>query len=420
MTITSILQIMIGFIGLVCIAIPFSQNKSSINYRHIVAAIFLQVILAFALLKIPFIVQIFAYLSEGVTALQAATQEGAEFVFGYLSNSSTSPFEISGTGNSMIFAFQILPLIIVISSLSALLWFWNILPLIIRAISKIFEKLFNIGGPIGLGATANIIMGQVEAPLLVRPYLSKMSNKELLILMTAGMSTVSGSIMIALVSMLQIQFENINLVQHLITASILSIPAAIMYANILIPSDSVTDYKESKISKIYESSMDAITKGTRDGLEIAVNVGAILIAFIALVYLVDSALALLPNINGQNVSLQMILGFFFYPVVWLMGVPTSEIVPVAELLGIKTALNEFVAYGQLASLDTEILSDRTKLIALYALCGFANFSSVGILVSGIAAMSPTRKNDLIEVSFKALLGATLASCMTGLVIGIFN
>ena len=420
MTILSILHIIIGFIGLVIIAIPFSQNITSINYRHILAAIFLQIILAFELLKIPFIVQIFAYLSEGVTALQSATQEGAEFVFGYLSNSSLSPFENSDQGNALIFAYQILPLLIVISRLSALLWFWNILPLIIRSISKIFEKLFNIGGPIGLGATANIIMGQVEAPLLVRPYLSKMSEKELLILMTAGMSTVSGSIMIALVSMLQIQFENINLVKHLITASILSIPAAIMYANILIPSDYVTDYKESKISKIYESSMDAITKGTRDGLEIAVNVGAILIAFIALVYLVDSALALLPNINGQNVSLQMILGFFFYPIVWLMGVPTSEIVPVSELLGIKTALNEFVAYGQLASLDTEILSDRTKLIALYALCGFANFSSVGILVSGIAAMSPTRKNDLIEVSFKALLGATLASCMTGLVIGIFN
>ena len=161
MTITSLFQIIIGFVGLVCIAIPFSQNRSSINYRHIFAAIILQIILAFALLKIPFIVQIFAYLSEVVTALQAATQEGAEFVFGYLSNSSTSPFESSGTGNSMIFAFQILPLIIVISSLSALLWFWNILPLIIRAISKIFEKLFNIGGPIGLGATANIIMGQL-------------------------------------------------------------------------------------------------------------------------------------------------------------------------------------------------------------------------------------------------------------------
>ena len=417
---SSILQIIIGFIGLVCIAIPFSQNKSSINYRHIVAAIFLQVILAFALLKIPFIVQIFAYLSEGVTALQAATQEGAEFVFGYLSNSSTSPFEISGTGNSMIFAFQILPLIIVISSLSAILWFWNILPLIIRAISKIFEKLFNIGGPIGLGATANIIMGQVEAPLLVRPYLSKMTEKELLILMTAGMSTVSGSIMIALVSMLAPQFPDVNLIQHLVSASILSIPAAIMYANIMIPSSEVTNFDGNSVPKVYDSSMDAITRGTRDGLDICLNVGAILIAFIALVSLLNSLLGILGGwIGVSDLSLQLILGYIFFPIVWLMGVPLSETLASAELLGVKTALNEFVAYGALANLETGVLSDRSKLITLYALCGFANFSSVGILVSGISAMAPERKNDLIKVSVKALIGATLASCMTGLVIGIF-
>ena len=420
MTITSIFQIVVGFIGLVCIAIPFSQNRSSINYRHIVAAIFLQIALAFALLKIPFIVQIFAYLSEGVTALQAATQEGAEFVFGYLSNSSTSPFEISGTGNSMIFAFQILPLIIVISSLSALLWFWNVLPLIIRAISKIFEKLFNIGGPIGLGATANIIMGQVEAPLLVRPYLTKMTEKELLILMTAGMSTVSGSIMIALVSMLAPQFPDINLIQHLVSASILSIPAAIMYANIMIPSSEVTNFDGNTVPKVYDSSMDAITRGTRDGLDICLNVGAILIAFIALVSLLNSLLGILGSWIGiSDLSLQLILGYLFFPIVWLMGVPLSETLASAELLGLKTALNEFVAYGALANLETGVLSDRSKLITLYALCGFANFSSVGILVSGISAMAPERKNDLIKVSIKALIGATLASCMTGLVIGIF-
>ena len=420
MTITSIFQIVVGFIGLVCIAIPFSQNRSSINYRHIVAAIFLQITLAFALLKIPFIVQIFAYLSEGVTALQAATQEGAEFVFGYLSNSSTSPFEISGTGNSMIFAFQILPLIIVISSLSALLWFWNVLPLIIRAISKIFEKLFNIGGPIGLGATANIIMGQVEAPLLVRPYLAKMTEKELLILMTAGMSTVSGSIMIALVSMLAPQFPDINLIQHLVSASILSIPAALMYANIMIPSSEVTHFDGNTVPKVYDSSMDAITRGTRDGLDICLNVGAILIAFIALVSLLNSLLGILGGWMGMSdLSLQLILGYLFFPIVWLMGVPLSETLASAELLGLKTALNEFVAYGALANLETGVLSDRSKLITLYALCGFANFSSVGILVSGISAMAPERKNDLIKVSIKALIGATLASCMTGLVIGIF-
>ena len=420
MTITSLFQICIGFIGLVCIAIPFSQNRSSINYKHIIAAIFLQITLAFALLKIPFIVQIFAYLSEGVTALQAATQEGAQFVFGYLSNSSTSPFESSGTGNAMIFAFQILPLIIVISSLSALLWFWNILPLIIRAISKLFEKLFNIGGPIGLGATANIIMGQVEAPLLVRPYLSKMSEKELLILMTAGMSTVSGSIMIALVSMLAPQFPDINLIQHLVSASILSIPAAIMYANIMIPSSEVTNFDGNSVPKVYDSSMDAITRGTRDGLDICLNVGAILIAFIALVSLLNSLLGILGAWIGiSDLSLQLILGFIFFPIVWLMGVPLSEALTSAELLGLKTALNEFVAYGALANIEPDALSERSKLITLYALCGFANFSSVGILVSGISAMAPERKNDLIKVSIKALIGATLASCMTGLVIGIF-
>jgi CNT family concentrative nucleoside transporter len=420
MTVTSLLQIIIGFVGLVCIAIPFSQNRSSINYRYIFAAIILQIILAFALLKIPFIVQIFAYLSEGVTALQAATQEGAEFVFGYLSNSSTSPFASSGAGNSMIFAFQILPLIIVISSLSALLWFWNILPLIIRAISKIFEKLFNIGGPIGLGATANIIMGQVEAPLLVRPYLSRMSEKELLILMTAGMSTVSGSIMIALVSMLAPQFPDINLIQHLVSASILSIPAAIMYANIMIPSSKVTNFDGNSVPKVYDSSMDAITRGTRDGLDICLNVGAILIAFIALVSLLNSLLAIFGGLFGfSDLSLQLILGYLFFPIVWLMGVPLSETLASAELLGLKTALNEFVAYGALAGLEPDTLSDRSKLITLYALCGFANFSSVGILVSGISAMAPERKNDLIKVSLKALVGATLASCMTGLVIGIF-
>ena len=420
MNILTFLQIIVGFVGLVCIAIPFSQNRSSINYRYIFVAIIFQIILAFALLKIPFIVQIFAYLSDGVSSLQAATQEGAEFVFGYLSNTSASPFESSGAGNAMIFAFQILPLIIVISSLSALLWFWNILPLIIRAISKVFEKLFNIGGPIGLAATANIIMGQVEAPLLVRPYLSKMSEKELLILMTAGMSTVSGSIMIALVSMLQPQFPDINLIQHLVSASILSIPAAIMYANIMIPSAEVTNFDGDSVPKVYDSSMDAITRGTRDGLDICLNVGAILIAFIALVSLLNSILGIAGGWVGiSDLSLQLILGYMFFPIVWLMGVPLSETLASAELLGLKTALNEFVAYGALANIEPGVLSERSKLITLYGLCGFANFSSVGILVSGISAMAPERKNDLIKVSLKALIGATLASCMTGLVIGIF-
>ena len=418
MNVPLILQITIGFIGLTLLAIPLSAKKSAINYRHILIAIGFQILLAFALIKVPLIIKIFSYLSEGVIALQAATTQGTTFVFGYLGGGN-APFMDGGSGSSLIFAFGILPLIIVMSCLTALLWFWKILPFIIRGFSKVFEKLFNIGGPIGLGATANIIMGQVEAPLLVRPYLSKMTKKELLILMTAGMSTVSGSIMIALVMMLQPQFVDVNLIQHLITASILSIPAAIMYANIMIPSNDATEFDADAVPKIYESSMDAITRGTRDGLEIALNVGAILIAFIALVSLADSILGLLPVVGDAPLSLQRILGWIFAPIVWLMGVPWEESIEAGKLLGIKTALNEFVAYAQLAVIEDDLLSDRTKLITLYGLCGFANFSSVGILVSGIGAMSPERKKDLIDISIKALVGATLASCMTGLVIGIF-
>jgi len=418
MNVPLILQITIGFIGLTLLAIPLSAKKSAINYRHILIAIGFQILLAFALIKVPLIIKIFSYLSEGVIALQAATTQGTTFVFGYLGGGD-APFMDGGSGSSLIFAFGILPLIIVMSCLTALLWFWKILPFIIRGFSKVFEKLFNIGGPIGLGATANIIMGQVEAPLLVRPYLSKMTKKELLILMTAGMSTVSGSIMIALVMMLQPQFVDVNLIQHLITASILSIPAAIMYANIMIPSNDATEFDADAVPKIYESSMDAITRGTRDGLEIALNVGAILIAFIALVSLADSILGLLPVVGDAPLSLQRILGWIFAPIVWLMGVPWEESIEAGKLLGIKTALNEFVAYAQLAVIEEGTLSERTKLITLYGLCGFANFSSVGILVSGIGAMSPERKKDLIDISIKALVGATLASCMTGLVIGIF-
>ena len=418
MNVPLILQITIGFIGLTLLAIPLSAKKSAINYRHILIAIGFQILLAFALIKVPLIIKIFSYLSEGVIALQAATTQGTTFVFGYLGGGN-APFMDGGSGSSLIFAFGILPLIIVMSCLTALLWFWRILPFIIRGFSKVFEKLFNIGGPIGLGATANIIMGQVEAPLLVRPYLSKMTKKELLILMTAGMSTVSGSIMIALVMMLQPQFVDVNLIQHLITASILSIPAAIMYANIMIPSNDATEFDADAVPKIYESSMDAITRGTRDGLEIALIVGAILIAFIALVSLADSILGLLPVVGDAPLSLQRILGWIFAPIVWLMGVPWEESIEAGKLLGIKTALNEFVAYAQLAAIEDDLLSDRTKLITLYGLCGFANFSSVGILVSGIGAMSPERKKDLIDISIKAWVGATLASCMTGLVIGIF-
>ena len=415
MTLLNVSQIIIGFIGLIAIAIPFSDNFKIINFKYILYGILAQVLLGLVLLKVPFIISAFEVLGNGVVILQEATVEGANFVFGYPPTEDVSPYR------SLLetFAFGVLPYIIVMACISAILWYWGILPFIVNLISKACQKLFNIGGPVGLGAAANIFIGQVEAPLLIRPYVSKLSNKELLILMTAGMATVAGSVMVALIAILENSFADENLIQHFITASILSVPAAIMYANIMIPSNEITDFNENKVPKVYKSTMDAITRGTSDGTSIAVSVGTILIAVIALVYIVNSFLGLISNQFGFELSIEIMLGYVFAPIAWLMGIPWSEAIIAGELLGIKTTLNEFVAYPALAALESGELSDRSKLITFYSLCGFANLSSVGILISGITAMAPERKDDLIKVSFKALVGATLASCMTGLIVGIF-
>jgi len=409
------LHIFIGFIGLVAIAIPFSNNYKIINYRYILYGIFSQLFLAAILLKLPFVINFFELLGNGVTILQNATVEGASFVFGYPPSDNASVYR------SLLetFAFGVLPYIIVMSCISAILWHWGILPFIVNIISKACQRLFNIGGPVGLGAAANVFIGQVEAPLLIKPYINKLSNKELLILMTAGMATVAGSVMVALISILEVQFENVNLIQHFLTASILSVPAAIMYANIMIPSNEITDSNDESAPKVYSSTMDAITTGTTQGSNIAVSVGTILIAVIALVYIVNAFLGTVGGYFGLNLSIELLLGYIFAPITWLMGIPWNEAVIAGELLGLKTTLNEFVAYPALANLEQGLLSERSKLITFYSLCGFANFSSVGILISGIGAMVPERKNDLIEVSFKALVAATLASCMTGLVVGCF-
>ena len=415
MDILFILQIFIGFIGLVALAIPFSDNFKTINYRYVLYGILAQIILAVILLKLPFVVSFFEILGNGVVILQQATQEGANFVFGYPPTDSSTPYR------SLLetFAFGVLPYIIVMACISAILWYWGVLPFIVNLISRACQKLFNIGGPVGLGAAANIFVGQVEAPLLIRPYVSKLSNKELLILMTAGMATVAGSVMVALIAILESSFINQNLIQHFITASVLSVPAAIMYANIMIPSNTITDFDENKVPKVYNSTMDAVTRGSSDGASIAFSVGTILIAVIALVFIANSILGFVSSQFGFNLSIEIILGYLFAPIAWLMGIPWDEAIIAGELLGIKTTLNEFVAYPGLAALDNGELSERSKLITFYSLCGFANLSSVGILISGITAMAPERKDDLIKVSLKALVGATLASCMTGLIVGIF-
>ena len=412
------LQPIIGFFVLLVLGAIFSTNVKKIKIRYLINAILIQFALAFLLLKWTVITDFFEILSRGVLALTSATDSGVAFVFGYLATGAPgAPFEVINPGGTFIFAFGGLVLVIVVSAFSALLWHWRVIPLIVNGLSYLFKKPLNVGGPVGLSATANVFLGQVEAPLLVRPYLATMTKHELLILMTVGMSTIAGSIMATLNIML-FDVYGASLIGHFLTASIISVPAAIMYANMMMPSEEKTEFPSDHDEKMYRSSIDAITEGTRSGLDIFLNIIALLIVVLSLVALVNMSLAELPNFNGQVLSLERIAGWIFAPLAWCMGIPWQESQLAGELLGIKTMTNEFIAYLRLAEIDTSLLSERTRLIMLYALCGFANLSSVGILISGMGAMAPERKDDLIAVSGKALVAAVLASCMTGFIVGI--
>ena len=415
------IQVIIGGLILIFLGAIFSTNKKKINLFYLTNAIVLQFLLAFLLIKVPPITNMFNSLSQGVLALKDATDKGTGFVFGYLAEGAPKPFEVIDPAFANIFIFSGLMLIIVVSALSAIFWHWRILPIIIKIISTIFKKPLNVGGPIGLSATANIIFGQVEAPLLVRPYLSKMTKHELLVLMTVGMSTISGGVMVVFVTMLAGLYET-NLIGHFLTASIISVPAAIMYANIMMPSDKKTeDESEIEKSKLYRGTMDALTSGTADGLQITLNIAALLLVLITIVSLANNGLEyILPPVMGEPVTLERIAGWIFAPIAWCMGIPQSEIQLAGSLLGVKFILNEFVAYINLSGIDANALSEKSRIIMLYALCGFANVSSVGILLSGFGPMVPNRKDDLISVSGKALIAATLASCFTGLVVGVIS
>ena len=411
-----IIQSLIGIVALILIAIPFSESIKKIKVKFIIYALLIQTSLAFILLEIPFISSFFDVMSMAVESLRLSAIEGSSFVFGYLGGGE-APFEVSNNQNLPIFAFTFLPMLIFLSALSALLWHWKILPFLIKLLAKLFEKPLDAKGPIGLAATANIFLGQLEAPLLIKPYLNKMNQRDLLIIMTVGMSTIAGSVMVLYITWLDDKFTGV--ISHFLTASILSVPAAIMFSNILIPS-AQTELKTAKEDlKMYESSMDSISVGTKDGLNMFLSVIASLIVFLSLVALADFILSIFPNVYGEPISLQRIAAFIFAPIAWLMGIPFAEIIPAGNLLGTKTIFNELIAFNDLRDLDTNILSERSQLIMLYGICGFANISSVGILLGGLSAICPDIRGTLLKIAFRALFAATLASCLTGTVVSLF-
>jgi CNT family concentrative nucleoside transporter len=412
---TLYLQALLGILVFIVLVLPMSSNRKRINWKLVGVAVALQFVICALLLKAPIIKEGLLYLNQAVGALGAATLKGTAFVFGFVGGGET-PFTVTNPNAVVTFAFQVLPLVIVMSALSALLWYWRILPVVIRGISWVFERALGTRGPSGLVATANIFLGQTEAPLLVRPYLERMSRYELLLVMTAGMATIAGSVMVIYSAMLGAQFEGV--LGHLITKSIMSVPAAVLFAHILLPDDSGNSQDLQQAPKIYSSAMDSITRGTGDGLALYLNIIAILIVLTAFVALANSIVGFLPAVGGESITLERIAGWIFAPVAWLMGIPWSEATTAGSLLGVKSVLNEFIAFIQLTTIPPEALSDRSRLITIYGLCGFANLASIGIQISGIGTMAPERRGDLAALAWPAFVAATLGSCMTGCIVGI--
>ncbi|MET0003936.1 MAG: nucleoside transporter C-terminal domain-containing protein [Candidatus Thiodiazotropha sp.] len=411
----AMLQGLTGLFLIPLLAWLISENRQAFDWRVPVAGLILQLILALLLLKLSLFQALFIQLNQILLALQQATEAGTGFVFGYLGGAE-SPFLASDGGSSFVLAFRALPLVLVISALSALLFYWRILPLVVRFFSWLLQKSLGIRGALGLGAAANVFVGMVESPLLIRPYLSKLTRSELFSLMTLGMATIAGTVLVLYASLLEGVID--NPVGHLLTASLISAPAAVMISRLMVHETQPGTAGELLDMQPFSSGMEAITNGTIEGLKLLANIVALLIVLVALVSLLNQMLDLLPDIAGEPLSLQRLLGWLMAPLAWLMGIPWSEAITAGSLLGTKTVLNELLAYIDLIRLPADALSERSRLILIYALCGFANFGSLGIMLGGLGSMVPERRSEIVALGIKSIVAGTLATLLTGTVVGL--
>ncbi len=406
------IQSLFGLFALSAFAWLLSEQRRAVSWRVVIVGLAMQIVLALLLLKLPLFKEMFLVLNRALLSLQTATEAGASFVFGYLGGGDL-PFDEKSPGSSFILAFKALPLVLVISALSAVLFYWRILPLVVRGFSWVLEKTLGVGGALGLGAAANIFVGMVEAPLFIRPYIAQLSRSELFAVMTVGMATIAGTVMVLYASILsQVMPDAMG---HMLTASLISAPAAIMVARVLVPETGTGTGGRLEPPQQASSTMDAITHGTLDGLKLLLNIIAMLLVLVALVSLTNQILGLF-----GAVTLQQILGWIMAPVVWLLGVPWSEAVTAGALMGTKTILNEFIAYLEMSQLPEDALSGRSRLIMTYALCGFANFGSLGIMLGGLSTMAPERRKEIVALGPKSILAGTLATCLTGAVVGVIS
>ena len=383
--------------------------------RTVIAGLALQLALAVLLLKLPPVRDLFLALNGIVQALQQATMTGTSFVLGYLGGGDI-PFEPRHGTSTFILAFQALPLVLVMSALSALLYYWHILPLVVRGFAWCLHKTLDIGGTAGVGTAANVFVGMVEAPLLVRPYLATTSRSDLFVIMAAGMATIAGTMMVLYASFLDGVIA--DPLGHILTASVLNAPAAIVIARLMVPTGTDEQSEAVTLSSPYDSTMDAMTRGTIEGLTLLLNIGAMLIVLVALVALANAALGLLPDWGGTPVTLQRLLGHMLAPIAWLIGIPWAEASAAGTLLGTKIVLNELIAYLSMARLSSGTLSDESRLIMTYALCGFANFGSLGIMIGGMGAMAPDRRGEIVALGLRSIVAGTLTTCLTAALVGL--
>jgi len=410
-----------GLLGIAVILVfawVISEARFRVPWRVVVVGVLLQFALALLFLKFPPAAAAFLLLNQAVEALQTATDAGTGFVFGYLGGGPL-PFAETKPGASFIFAFRALPLVLVISALATLLFHWGVLQRIVQGIAWVLRRSVGVGGPLGLGAAVHIFVGFIEAPLLIRPYLMTLERGELFALMSTGMAGIAGTVMVIYAAILGPVIP--GALGHILVAAVISTPAALALAALMVPfHPDPSPMAQLQMTDPPVSSMDAIAKGTRDGIVFLANIIAMLVVLVALVSLANSALGLLPDLAGAPVTLQRLFAYAFRPVMWLIGIPGPETAAAASLMGTKTVLNEFIAYVDFAHLPEGALSPRSRIIMTYALCGFANFGSLGILIGGMGAMVPERRPEIVALGLRSILSGTLATCMSGAVVGLLG
>ena len=408
----TVLQPMLGLAALIAMAWCLSEDRRAFPWRLAAAGLAVQVLVALVLIRLPGSQIVFVWINDGILALQKATEAGTSMMFGFLGGAPL-PFEERFPGAAFVLAFRALPLVLVVGALSALLYHWRVLPLVVRGLGFALGRALNIGGPASLATAANAFVGNVEAPLLIRPYMERMSRPDLFIVMTAGLATIAGTVFALYASFLQDVLP--NAAGHLLTASIISAPAAVVIARLMVPPDGSEVDERVTLERSYDNAMDAITTGTLNGLRLLAYIVGMVMVLVALVALVNIVLGALPEAAGEPLTLQRMLGWLLSPVTWLMGVPWGEAAAAGRLLGTKVVLNELVSYFEMGRLADGALGERSRLIMAYAMCGFANFGGLGVMLGGLVAIVPSRRKEVFGLGMKSLVAGNLATCMTGAV-----